>query len=292
MKCFYHSADLDGHCSAAIVKRSEPHAELIGINYGPAFPWERLDPREVVYMVDFSLQPFEEMVRLARSCQLVWIDHHKSAIEEEESHAADLPCPIDGLRRDGTAGCELTWEYCYPGLEAPRAVRLLGRYDVWDLEDPDVLRFQYGMRLLNTWPDQAPTLWDNLLATDTLRERSLVRGLIRDGAVILDYAAEENRKYCQAAAFETELDGLKCIAVNKMLTNSQLFNPVWDPERYHAMLAFGWRDGRWVVSLYSTREDVDCAAICKARGGGGHKGAAGFQCDTETIQGLLSARVG
>ena len=81
-------------------------------------------------------------------------------------------------------------------------------------------------------------------------------------------------------------------AVNKMLTNSLLFNPVWDPERYHAMLAFGWRDGRWVVSLYSTREDVDRGAICKARGGGGHQGAAGFQCDTETIQGLLSARVG
>ncbi|MCK9521221.1 MAG: hypothetical protein M0R74_19685 [Dehalococcoidia bacterium] len=292
MKCFYHNADLDGHCSAAIVKRREPRAYLIGINYGQPFPWERLELGEVVYMVDFSLQPFDEMVRLARSCRLVWIDHHKSAIEEEERHAPDLPSRIDGLRRDGMAGCELAWEYFYPGQEAPRAVRLLGRYDVWDLADPDVLRFQYGMRLLNTWPDQAPTLWDNLLATDTLRERSLVRGLIRDGAVILDYAAEENRKYCQAAAFETELAGLKCIAVNKMLTNSLLFNPVWDPERYHAMLAFGWRDGRWVVSLYSTREDVDRGAICKARGGGGHKGAAGFQCDTETIQGLLSARVG
>ena len=33
------------------------------------------------------------------------------------------------------------------------------------------------------------------------------------------------------------------------------------------------------VSLYSTREDVDCGAIAKSLGGGGHKGAAGFICD-------------
>jgi nanoRNase/pAp phosphatase (c-di-AMP/oligoRNAs hydrolase) len=34
------------------------------------------------------------------------------------------------------------------------------------------------------------------------------------------------------------------------------------------------------VSLYSTRDDIDCGAIAKTYGGGGHKGAAGFQCDT------------
>ena len=38
MKCFYHSADLDGHCSGAIVKMVYPECELIGINYGDKFP--------------------------------------------------------------------------------------------------------------------------------------------------------------------------------------------------------------------------------------------------------------
>jgi hypothetical protein len=102
--------------------------------------------------------------------------------------------------------------------------------------------------------------------------------IIREGRVVMRYVDQENRKYCTAGAFETELDGLRCIAVNKLLTNSQLFDSVWNPEKYDAMLTFGLRDGKWTVSLYSTREDVDVSAICKARGGGGHKGAAGFQC--------------
>ena len=77
MKCFYHSADLDGHCSAAIVKAVCPECELIGINYGDAFPWDLFveaeerksgsiilpakEP-ETVYMVDFCLQPFTDVV--------------------------------------------------------------------------------------------------------------------------------------------------------------------------------------------------------------------------------------
>lgn len=37
---FYHSADLDGFCSGAIIKYSFPECELIPINYGDTFPWE------------------------------------------------------------------------------------------------------------------------------------------------------------------------------------------------------------------------------------------------------------
>lgn len=35
----------------------------------------------------------------------------------------------------------------------------------------------------------------------------------------------------------------------------------------------------WRVSLYSTKPEVDCGAIAKLLGGGGHRGAAGFICE-------------
>ena len=38
--CFYHKSDLDGVCSAAIVKRFVPDCELYGVDYGEEFPWE------------------------------------------------------------------------------------------------------------------------------------------------------------------------------------------------------------------------------------------------------------
>ena len=54
MKCFYHSSDLDGHCSGAIVKARFPECEMIGINYGQPFPWGDIEEGEIVYMVDSS----------------------------------------------------------------------------------------------------------------------------------------------------------------------------------------------------------------------------------------------
>lgn len=88
----------------------------------------------------------------------------------------------------------------------------------------------------------------------------------------------ENKKYAKTCYFETEIDGLKCLAINKMLSNSQLFDSVWDETKYDAMLMFGYRKGQWHVSLYSTKEDVDVSVVAKKYGGGGHRGASGFQC--------------
>ena len=63
-----------------------------------------------------------------------------------------------------------------------------------------------------------------------------------------------------------------------MLTNSQLFKTVWNPNKYDAMCVFGWRNGSWAVSLYTDKSDVDVSIIAKAYEGGGHRGAAGFNC--------------
>jgi oligoribonuclease NrnB/cAMP/cGMP phosphodiesterase (DHH superfamily) len=267
MKCFYHSADLDGHCSGAIVKMKYPDCELIGINYGDEFPWDSIEPGEVVYMVDFSLQPdtAEQMRKLAGLADLNWIDHHKTAIGLESIDH------IKGLRKNGEAGCELTWQYCFPDEKMPYSVKLLGRYDVWDHDsDEHILPFQYGMRLSETRPylSEAQSLW--------------VVGWLdvcNEGEVILTYQAQQDAIYAKATAFETELDGLKCIACNKMLTNSLSFKSVWDSEKYDAMIAFGYRKGHWTISLYTDKEGVDVSTVAKERGGGGHKQAAGFQAD-------------
>jgi uncharacterized protein len=282
MKCFYHSADLDGHCSAAIVKHFHPECELIGINYGDPFPWHLIADSERVFMVDFSLQPIEEMVKLNSLCHLFWIDHHKSAIEA----AAAFDSEIDGLRDSAFAACELTWECFADASIKPLAVTLLGRYDVWDHSNPHTLPFQYGIRLNDTDPGLFPgcmkILWKPLLSTEKLplhpHGETNAISILEEGRVVLKYVKQDNAKYCRAAAFETMFDGKRCIAVNKLLTSSQLFDSVWDPEKYDAMITFGWRNRKWTVSLYSTKPDVDVSVICKAHGGGGHKGAAGFQC--------------
>jgi hypothetical protein len=127
------------------------------------------------------------------------------------------------------------------------------------------------MRQYDTNPENQE-FWEELFDIERVQQ------ITEEGGLILKYQQTENEKYIKASSFETELDGLKCIAVNKMLTNSMLFTSIWDPEKYDAMLAFGWRNGQWTVSLYSDKPDIDVSGIAKNRGGGGHKGASGFQC--------------
>lgn len=283
MKCFYHSADLDGQCSGAIVKHFYPECELIGINYGQPFPWDAIEKNEPVFMVDFSLQPFEDMIRLANLATLVWIDHHMTAIQESVDRHVEKA--ISGLREVGRAGCELTWTYIQefvmrdtPEKEpVPLAVTLLGRHDVWDHSDPRVLPFHYGMRMYYTWPDNQD-FWMPFLQPGNDVIPPCIQSTIERGVTILEYEIQSNAGYAQSAAFPVMLDGLKCIAINRLFSNSQLFDSVWDPREYDAMLAFGWRGRQWTVSLYTDRPDIDVSEIAKKRGGGGHKGAAGFQC--------------
>lgn len=296
MLCFYHSADNDGHCSGAIVKYFNPDCELIGYNYGDAFPWDRVQGQDVV-MVDVSLQPWSDMQRLAAETKsLTWIDHHKTAYDEY--WAKDFPndrpdnreMPVTVRYNPDKAACEIAWEYyaSLGGSEAgtsPQSVFWLGRYDIWKhSENPGSLEFQYGIRMYNTRPDNQE-FWQKLFKFTTFACQ------VRDeGELLLRYETEQNRKFAGAFSFETELDGLRCIAVNKGFTNSLVFDSVYDPAKHDAMLSFCWRGGRWNVSLYSTKPEIDVSAVCKARGGGGHKGASGFQ--TKTLPFLLPYTIG
>jgi len=267
MKCFYHSADLDGICSGAIVKMQKPDCEMIGINYGDSLPWTAIKAGETVYMVDFSL-PMDEMERLNGICSLIWIDHHKSAIEDAKARSF-LASGHQSLVI-GSAACELTWkEFCQG--DVCRAVALLGQYDVWDYQDhPEVLEFQYGMRQFNATPTDIG-FWETIFFGD-------IQSIIEQGRSFLTYEEVQNDIYAKTFAFEVNFDGHTCIAINKGLTNSLLFRSVYDPARHDAMIAFVRRSGYWKISIYTDKPEIDASAICKAHGGGGHQKASGFQC--------------
>lgn len=273
MKCFYHSSDLDGWTSGAIVKQSFPETEMFPINYGQDFPWHLMVPGETVYVVDFTVEPFDQMLRLDEMCDLVWIDHHATSIDE----AKKANFSPKGLRRVGDAACELAWEFLNPNRTTPIAVRLLGRYDVWDHKDPRVLPFQYGLRLVQREPSDL-RWWAGLFLTDAMS--GSIEQTITIGESVLAYESQSFERYCKSHAFESVLDGWRAVCVNRGLSSSKLFESVWDEEQFDVMVAFSrLAKGKWTVSVYSTKEEVDCGRIAQKFGGGGHKGAAGFVCE-------------
>lgn len=271
MICFYHSADLDGHCSGAIInKYFDYNIDLIGIDYGYEFPWDTIKKDESVFMVDFTLHPFEDMIKLNNMCKLVWIDHHTTAINDAKERS--FQASSDQFLEIGRSACELTWEYFYPN-EENEAVRLFGRYDVWDLQ-ANTLELQQGIRLFDTLPTNVE-LWSKLLTKDNDK---FLNDIIDDGKLLLKKQTLDNEIYAKSCSFEVQFDGLNCVCINRGFTNSNIFYSVYNSNVHDAMLLFVWSKDRWKISLYTDKKDIDVSSICKKRGGGGHKSAAGFQC--------------
>lgn len=293
MKCYFHGQDLDGECSGALIKLKHPGCEMIPVDYGDQVPWDSLLEGEKVWVVDFSFSP-EDMKRLDSMTDLTWIDHHKSSLETVDTSIA-------GTRETGKAGCELVHGFLYPGHEnLPEFVRLLGRYDVWDHEDPLILPFQSGMRFQS---DTSPNNTEFWLA---MYDPYIVKETIGIGLIIFKYQNLQNAKYIKSCSFETMIHDLRCVCVNRMLTGSKIFDSVYDPEKHDIMICFGYRPPKesnlrpghpkgfsgWNLSFYSDKPEIDVSKVAidignqyGSGGAGGHQGAAG--CRVKSIGWLV-----
>lgn len=273
MKCFYHT-DMDGKCAGAIVFRAMKNQEndgtgfeYIPINYNDDFPFSKIMKDEEVIIVDFSLQKVGEWDKLLDITKnVVWIDHHKTAIQKapQEVHS------LHGIRKDGTSGCILTWEYFYPKLKLPLVVDMLGKYDVWDFSKygNDLNKLQAGIRLWETHPESDN--WDRWLNENYTATDELLRGTIA-----LQFRDNTWAGLIKSWSFWATFEGYKAICCNAGSVSSQLFDSV--KEDYDLMVPFVFDGKQWTVSLY-TKKDIDCSELAKRYGGGGHKQAAGFQC--------------
>ncbi len=281
----YHRADFDGIFCREIAKKFLPNAELIGWDYGDPVPEVPLE--DMLYILDLSIEP------LMNHPNLVWIDHHKSAMEK-------YPVTIEGIRIDGVAACRLTWqwfcyrEYTYPTKDSfiartilePFAVRLAGEYDVWDRRDPRAELFQYGLRS----QDLDSGIWEILLDDEyNVSRESTIDKLLLQGKCLQYAKTRENASIIKAIGFTLEWEGLTFLACNHAQFNSFLFTAGLMPE-HEACLGFKFNGkGAYMVSLYHApgHEDIDLSTIAKKYGGGGHRGACGFILTPQQLNDIL-----
>ena len=289
MKVFYH-VDNDGKCAGFWVKELAKHydnypLEFYKINYGMEFPFDEIQENEQVYIVDYSIFP-EEMDRLLEiTNDVVWIDHHQSAIERYRGYTKN----IRGIRLDGVAGCMLTFCFLYfmtdGGVgeviknfdismtqKAPMFTKLIADYDVWTFEYGTRTReFASGFDLYDNEPNDE--VWNDL-ANDI--DETLLDAICKSGADIIAYRSRWAAEYCTTKGFVATLDGFRAFAINLAMVSSDDFNSV-DSENYDMFVGFS-SDGKvWTYSLRSNK--IDVAKIAMNHGGGGHVGAAGFSSD-------------
>lgn len=280
----YHRADFDGIFCREIARKFLPDADLIGWDYGD--PLVMMPTFGVLYILDLS--PDCLVPSGFDWGRITWIDHHKSSIEKYRTENG-YPL-IAGYRIDGVSACRLAWQW-FTGRQGwladkeqfvnrtvlePMAVRLAGEYDIWDKRDPRVDTFQFGLRSQEITAND----WAILLGTGSSGswERSdLIDTLLANGALLQRYQQEQDASVVKRG-FEVEFEGLKFLALNTARCNSLTFEAAAQPN-HDGLMGFYWNGHDWRVSLYHSphHKEHDLSQIAVKYGGGGHRGACGFQ---------------
>ena len=289
-----HHNDADGLCAAALVRmyhesnghidKQYPEITFVERCHLPATDFINPQMGEVVYIVDYSLSPAEMEHILNVTNNVVWIDHHISAIEKFK----DWPTPITGLRCNGISGCMLTWIWLYKYTEyatdsvneellhnlkmlAPYYVRLINDWDVWDhkMESTRAFITGFNAELQEFKPDS--DLWWSLD-----RRSDMVKQFIDRGYIMESFKNGWANSLRNQIGFYAEIEGYKFYCLNCGNINSTYFGSQ-EELGVDGFMAFSFNGSVWKISMYSTT--IDVGDICTRQGGGGHKGAAGYVSD-------------
>lgn len=329
----YHDADFDGKLSNEAcrfhLERLHPNATIhsYGWDYGrpvpvPLHAW--FDPQlgdqfsnewslyDAIYIVDLSVD--ELMARPELRDKIVWIDHHKSAIEKWDATPSDAephPGAFRGIRIDGVAACRLCWawftwdvgqEHLGPltksvfvdrEIKEPRLIRLAGEYDIWDHRDPDAKVLQFGLRTLSNAQlrDLCEEEFLDVIEYEITSGGPTLCECICNGRAIKSYCDKQNDEYSAAYSHTIGFEGLTFCALNiGQRGNSDLLKGGIKPEHD---ACFAWRytgnDNMVMVSLYhiAGKEHHDLSKIAVKYGGGGHKGACGFRVSLKQLADII-----
>lgn len=287
--------DLDGFSSGYLVKEmllnEDINPDLIDVNimnYEKELDLSKFQKDDEVWITDFSLKP-EVMNKLLDITENVtWIDHHKSALEYKPNYNKE----VKGFQVDGLAATALVYLWFYAPKQilelsserleewlnnnAPRWVKLVNAWDVWKTNS----KYYNGGRLLNLVT--SPQLSMELI--EKLNDKTFLINLLEEAVIYDSYQKLDNEDFCKKYGFEISViinsnteKVYKAFVVNKGNCSSLVFGDRL--KEYDLCISFVSNGDSIVVSLYSDKDYMDCSKICKALGGGGHKGAAGFNID-------------
>lgn len=262
----YHHNDLDGIASAAIIYNIVDTGKYIPTNYGDI--WNHKDVKDaVVYVVDFS---FPDMYALKDACkELIWIDHHKSAMERQAQAWNDAT--IKGIRDLNYAGCELTWMYFNSIINMPEIIKYIGDFDMWEFTLPDTKPVTEAATYELTSHDT--DMWADLF--NPVLEKLHIKKLKDNGNILLK-AKELRIDKAYKSGTDVIFHGFTARIVNASADVSEIGERIYQ-NGYNIALVWRMVDDQVVLSFRSGGDGPAVDTFAKIYGGGGHKHAAGAQ---------------
>ena len=290
----YHAncADGFGAAFAAWLKFGD-EAEYVPFKYNEEDKLRELfklgDTKRDIYILDFSFakELMDWLFSVAK--RVVWLDHHKTAFEMwcgkyergmRFQNSGPYRVTID--LNDSKSGAMIAWEYFHPGTEAPMLIKHIDDYDRWQFKLEGTKEFNKALWSYAPWSFEQ---WSFIL--DEGCDPSL-HDMYQEGAAILR-AHEANvqaivngaGKLCWIKAGDYPLYGGLAANCPPHLA-SDVGHQLANASGTYGLLWYINKDGKCLCSLRSNG-DYDVSAIAKVFGGGGHKNAAGFEVDIETL---------
>lgn len=238
-------------------------------------------------ILDFSFTPEYTKELMQYFNHVIWVDHHKSAIEAWDKYAAEnitfeeLEISTYLSRDNSTSGCVLTWEwfceYHYDKedkawkLEAPpHFLELLQDYDLWKFNYKNTLPFKAGLA----------TISQDIATWNELRHPDYLSAIIMRGEAILSYEATLIDSIIASSTKAITIDGVRGLCCNAPgMLASKIGNILAEKSGTFAAVWYENASGETIFSLRSVAgapDEVDVSVMATAFGGGGHKNAAGF----------------
>lgn len=296
MKCFYH-LDNDGKCAGYWVRKlcednhfSFTQNDFIKMNYNIKFPLNIIQEDEKVFIVDYSISP-EEMIELLKVTKdVVWIDHHATAIEKYDKYPK---MDIRGIRDVRYSGAALTWWFYakFMGIiptvrsskfgdnepskfieaKCPYVTKLVDDHDCWKHNMSESMPFKEGLEM-EEHNEPYDKVWDKLNTLD-VKEYSRI---LKNGKIALKYRDSMAKYALEMTGKEYEFEGLKCFTMNIPFKGSP-----WFMDRineYDAVVTyyFNSNTSTWEYSIYTVKGHINVSTIAQKYNGGGHPKAAGF----------------
>lgn len=317
-----HCADGFGAAFAAWLKFGD-EAEYVPFKYNKGINQDKVLGREV-YILDFSFPKDMMECTFEDAKKVVWLDHHKTAFEAWDrnpacgyiSNTETATIILDNNR----SGAMIAWEYFHPDKEVPMLIKHIDDYDRWQFKLEGTKEFNKALWSYAPWSFEQ---WKDMFLFNDLKESFKVP-MYDEGAVILRahdanvqaVVAGAARKCAIPRPFEFEysksgkitildsnmpkasrtvedkndnvqheyLDGIAANCPPHL--SSDVGHQLANQSGTYGLLWSINKEGKCVCSLRSNG-DYDVSAIAKVFGGGGHKNAAGFEVDIQTLLGWV-----
>lgn len=323
----YHGVDADGWMSAAICEMFIEHDlkrefESYPYNYG----WDMSHLEEklnklkeenidfLIFMVDCTL-PDEFMRKYGNHIYLM--DHHQSSIENMEktglkdelfkfASKINLNGYLDTKGNEATqiSASELVWKELFPNKQMPNAVRIVGRYDVWDHDELETTHdLNMFIRIQSYKPEnkfvRQHENWFKLMIID----ENFLKECIKEGQTARKY---KNLFDKQDALISTKFimtkNGKTIAITNRGCINSTFFSSIAKKYDVVACIAYThileWNQFR--LSIYTLKNNFnalfymnkvleDIVPFDEIKSSGGHRNACGCVLTNEGFEKFINA---